>query len=81
MAASGLRTAERERLAALIQDLRGQGLTMLLVEHDVGFVMRLADRVTVLDLGRVIADGTAAEAREDPRVIAAYLGTEAGAAA
>jgi branched-chain amino acid transport system ATP-binding protein len=79
--ASGLRTAERERLAALIEDLRGQGLTMLLVEHDVGFVMRLADRVTVLDLGRVIADGTAAEAREDPQVIAAYLGTEAGAAA
>jgi branched-chain amino acid transport system ATP-binding protein len=79
--ASGLRTAERERLAALIEDLRSEGLTMLLVEHDVGFVMRLADRVTVLDLGRVIADGTAAEVRADPRVIAAYLGTEAGATA
>ncbi|MDP9792366.1 branched-chain amino acid transport system ATP-binding protein [Catenuloplanes nepalensis] len=73
--ASGLRTAERERLATLIEDLRATGLTILLVEHDVAFVMRLADRVTVLDLGRVIADGTAAEIRADPRVVTAYLGT------
>jgi branched-chain amino acid transport system ATP-binding protein len=79
--ASGLRAAERERLAALVEDLRGSGLTILLVEHDVAFVMRLANRVTVLDLGRVIADGTAAEIRDDPRVVAAYLGTSAGAAA
>jgi len=77
--ASGLRTAERERLAGLIEDLRSTGLTVLLVEHDVGFVMRLADRVTVLDLGRVIADGTAAEVRVDPRVVTAYLGTGAAA--
>jgi branched-chain amino acid transport system ATP-binding protein len=81
--ASGLRTAERERLATLIEDLRGSGLTILLVEHDVAFVMRLADRVTVLDLGRVIAEGTAAEIRADPRVVTAYLGadTSTGAAA
>jgi branched-chain amino acid transport system ATP-binding protein len=72
--ASGLRAAERERLAGLIGQLREDGLTMLLVEHDVGFVMRLVDRVTVLDLGRVIAQGTAAEVRADPAVIAAYLG-------
>ena len=75
--ASGLRTAERERLATLVEDLRGSGLTILLVEHDVAFVMRLADRVTVLDLGRVIAEGTAAEIRADPRVVAAYLGSDA----
>ena len=77
--ASGLRTGERERLATLIEDLRSTGLTVLLVEHDVAFVMRLADRVTVLDLGRVIAEGTAAEVRADPRVVTAYLGTGAAA--
>ncbi|AGL16675.1 ABC transporter ATP-binding protein [Actinoplanes sp. N902-109] len=75
--ASGLRAAERERLAALVAELRAGGLTILLVEHDVAFVMRLADRVTVLDLGRVIAEGTAAEVRADSRVVTAYLGTAA----
>ncbi|MFC7528315.1 ABC transporter ATP-binding protein [Actinoplanes sp. GCM10030250] len=73
--ASGLRAAERDRLATLLHELRAEGLTMLLVEHDVAFVMRLADRVTVLDLGKVIAEGTAAEVRANPRVMAAYLGT------
>ncbi|GAA1637541.1 ABC transporter ATP-binding protein [Actinoplanes couchii] len=72
--ASGLRAAERERLAGLITGLRAEGLTILLVEHDVAFVMRLADRVTVLDLGRVIAEGTPAEVRARPEVVAAYLG-------
>lgn len=74
--ASGLRAAERNRLAALIEELKGEGLTMLLVEHDVAFVTRLADRVTVLDLGRVIAEGTPAQIRADEKVVAAYLGTE-----
>jgi branched-chain amino acid transport system ATP-binding protein len=72
--ASGLRAAERERLAVLIGQLHVDGLTMLLVEHDVGFVMRLVDRVTVLDLGKVISEGSAAEVRADPAVVAAYLG-------
>ncbi|GIE86101.1 ABC transporter ATP-binding protein [Actinoplanes regularis] len=72
--ASGLRGPERSALAELIEDLRGSGLSILLVEHDVGFVARLADRVTVLDLGRVIAHGTFARIRVDPAVIAAYLG-------
>jgi branched-chain amino acid transport system ATP-binding protein len=72
--ASGLRAAERAALADLVVRLRADGLSMLLIEHDVGFVARLADRVTVLDLGRVIATGTFATVRADPRVAAAYLG-------
>jgi branched-chain amino acid transport system ATP-binding protein len=72
--ASGLRAAEREDLAALVEDLRSDGLTIMLIEHDVAFVTRLADRVTVLDLGRVIAEGTPDQIRADQRVISAYLG-------
>jgi branched-chain amino acid transport system ATP-binding protein len=74
--ASGLRAAERAALAALLEELKAEGLTMLLVEHDVAFVTRLADRITVLDLGRVLAEGTPAEVRADEKVVAAYLGTE-----
>jgi branched-chain amino acid transport system ATP-binding protein len=77
--ASGLRAAERQQLAELIRALRADGLTMMLVEHDVALVTQLADRVTVLDLGRVIAEGTPAEIRADPLVIAAYLGEEVAA--
>ncbi len=72
--ASGLRAAERAALADLIEQLRADGLSIVLVEHDVAFVARLADRVTVLDLGEVIASGTFATVRADPRVAKAYLG-------
>ncbi len=75
--ASGLRGPERSALATLIEDLRAEGMSILLVEHDVAFVARLADRVTVLDLGRVIATGTYQDVRQDPAVIAAYLGGHA----
>lgn len=75
--ASGLRAAEREQLAALLSDLRREGLTQLLVEHDVAFVTRLAEVITVLDRGRVIAESVPADIRRDPAVIAAYLGREA----
>ncbi len=79
--ASGLRAAEREQLAQLLANLRAEGLTQLLIEHDVAFVTRLAEIITVLDRGRVIAEGAPSEIRRDPVVIAAYLGREAEAAA
>lgn len=77
--AAGLRAAERDALAQLIEELKAGGLTMIKIEHDVAFVTRLADRVTVLDLGRVIAEGTPAEIRSDPAVVAAYLGGQVAA--
>jgi branched-chain amino acid transport system ATP-binding protein len=72
--ASGLRKRERERLAELIEELKAGGLTMMLIEHDVAFVSRLVDRVTVLDLGQIIAEDTPQRIRTDPRVVSAYLG-------
>ncbi|NGN62317.1 ABC transporter ATP-binding protein [Streptomyces sp. A7024] len=77
--ASGLRAGEREALARLIESLRAEGLTMMLIEHDVAFVARLADRVTVLDLGEEIAEGTPEEIRGHDAVLAAYLGQESAA--
>jgi branched-chain amino acid transport system ATP-binding protein len=74
--ASGLRAAERERLAALLHELRQEGLAMLLIEHDVAFVTRLASRIEVMDRGRVIAEGAPADIRRNPQVIGAYLGQE-----
>jgi branched-chain amino acid transport system ATP-binding protein len=73
--AAGLRGAEKERLAETLLALTGDELTQILVEHDMGFVGSLAQRVIVLDRGRVIADGTPAEVRENDEVVAAYLGS------
>jgi branched-chain amino acid transport system ATP-binding protein len=73
--AAGLRAAEKERLAETLLTLTGDQLTQILVEHDMGFVGSLAQRVIVLDRGRVIADGTPAEVRENEQVVAAYLGS------
>lgn len=73
--ASGLDHAEAERFAEIVADLRAdEGTSVLLVEHDVGFVMEHADRIVVLHLGRVLAEGTPEEIRTDPAVAEAYLG-------
>ena len=74
--ASGLRAGEKESFAELLRALKGEGLTMMLVEHDVGFVSSLADEATVLALGKLIAEGRTDEVLRDPAVVAAYIGTD-----
>jgi ABC-type branched-subunit amino acid transport system ATPase component/ABC-type branched-subunit amino acid transport system permease subunit len=75
--AAGLRHMEKQQLAALLRQLRDGGMSVLLVEHDMGFVMDLADRVVVLDFGTKIAEGTPAAIKTNPDVIKAYLGVAA----
>jgi branched-chain amino acid transport system ATP-binding protein/branched-chain amino acid transport system permease protein len=72
--AAGLRHLEKQRLATLLRQLRDGGMSVLLVEHDMGFVMDLADRVVVLDFGTKIAEGTPEAIKTNPDVIKAYLG-------
>lgn len=77
--AAGMNPQETDELRQMIEIIRKQfGLTVLLIEHDMKFVMGICERIMVLDYGRIIAQGTPAEIKENPEVIKAYLGSEAG---
>jgi branched-chain amino acid transport system ATP-binding protein len=77
--AAGFNPAEKVALLELIRRVRGEGYTVLLIEHDMGLVMNVSDRIVVLDFGRKIAEGSPDDVRTNPDVIQAYLGAPADA--
>ena len=74
--AAGFNPAEKAQLMDLIRRVRDQGYTVLLIEHDMRLVMGVTDRIVVLEFGRKIAEGSPSEIRENPAVVAAYLGVD-----
>jgi branched-chain amino acid transport system ATP-binding protein len=76
--AAGLDTAESQVLGAHLREFLTKGITVFLIDHDMGLVLNVCDYIYVLDFGRIIAEGTPAEVRSNPAVISAYLGETAG---
>ena len=76
--AAGLDTAESQLLGAHLRDFLKTGTSIFLIDHDMGLVLNVCDYIYVLDFGRIIAEGTPAQIRTDPAVVAAYLGESAG---
>jgi branched-chain amino acid transport system ATP-binding protein len=75
---AGMNPVEVNEAADLIRRIRDSGVTVLITEHHMSLVMSISDRITVLNYGQMIAEGTAREVREDPLVVEAYLGTQEG---